>query len=51
MFEATPECLKVTQIDDYGNEVYKAQLKPRTMTQPLVDEEDTILDEFFTSQS
>lgn len=51
LFEATPECLSVSQIDEHGNELHKAKLKPRTIIQSLDDEENTILDEFFTSQS
>lgn len=51
LFEATPEFLKVSQINDYGNELHKTKLKPRTVIQSLDDEENTMLDEFFTSQS
>lgn len=29
MFEATPEFLKITQINENGKELYKAQLRPR----------------------
>lgn len=51
MLEATPEVLKVFQIDEYGNEVYNTQLQPRTIIQSLNDAEDVLLDDFFTSQS
>lgn len=51
LLEATPEFLKVSQIDDCGNELYKAKLKPRTIIQSLEDEENAMLDEFFTTQS
>ena len=52
LLEATPECIKIIQIDDSGKQVYSAQLKPRTILQSLSDnDENTILDEFFTSQS
>ncbi|CAH3027844.1 unnamed protein product [Porites evermanni] len=51
LFEATPEVLKVFQIDEYGNEVYNTQLQPRTTIQSLNGAEDVLLDDFFTSQS
>lgn len=51
LLEATPEFLKISQIDDNGKEVYKAKLKPRTSSRSLSDAENTILDEFFTSQT
>lgn len=51
LFEATPEVLKVFQIDEYGNEVYNTHLHPRTTIQSLNDAEDVLLDDFFTSQS
>lgn len=51
LFEATPEVLKVFQIDEYGNEVYNTHLQPRTTIQSLNDAEDVLLDDFFTSQS
>lgn len=51
MFEATGEFLKVSLIDDAGNELYNIKLKPRTAIQSMDDEENAILDEFFTSQS
>lgn len=52
LFEATPEFLKISQIDDNENEVYRTQLKPRTIIRsPNDNDENTILDEFFTSQS
>ena len=51
LFEATPEFLKVSQISEYGKELYKATLKPRAVLQSVDDEEDMMLDEFFTSQS
>lgn len=50
--EVTPEFLKISQIDDNEKEVYRTQLKPRTILRSLSDnDENTILDEFFTSQS
>ena len=51
MFEATREFLKVSLIDDAGNELYNVKLKPRAAIQSMDDEENAILDEFFTSQS
>lgn len=51
LLEATPEFLKISQIDDNGKEVYRAKLKPRTSSRSLSDAENTILDEFFTSQT
>jgi len=51
LFEATPESLKISQIDDNDKEVYSAVLKPRTILRSLSDNENTILDEFFTSQT
>ena len=51
LLEATPEVLKVFQIDENGNEVYNTQLQPRTIIQSLNDAEDVLLDDFFTSQS
>lgn len=51
LFEATREFLKVSLIDDAGNELYNIKLKPRTAIQSMDDEENAILDEFFTSQS
>lgn len=51
LFEATPESLNISQIDDKGKEVYSAELKPRTILRSMSDNENTILDEFFTSQT
>ena len=51
LFEATPESLTISQIDDNGKQVYGAKLKPRTNHRSLSDNENTILDEFFTSQT
>lgn len=51
LFEATPEVITVSQINEYGRALYNTQLKPRTIIQSLNDAEDAMLDEFFTSQS
>lgn len=51
LFEATPESLNISQINDNGKEVYSAELKPRTILRSMSDNENTILDEFFTSQT
>lgn len=51
LFEATPEFLKISQINDNDKEVYSAELKPRTIPRSLSGNENTILDEFFTSQT
>lgn len=51
LFEATPNFLRVSLIDEFGNELYKTKLKPRRTIQTMEDEENAILDEFFTSQS
>lgn len=51
LLEATPDFLMISQIDDRGRQVYQAKLLPRTSSQPQSDAENTILDEFFTSQT
>lgn len=53
LLEATPEFLTISQINDRGRQVYQAKLLPRTCSrsQSSSDAENTILDEFFTSQT